>query len=121
MEKTDLIKTLNGVSLFFLLLFLIFGKKWLLIISAIFLLLTIFGGRFTFFLAEGWIKLGQFIGTALTKIFLTLVFYLFVTPLGFFYRIFNREVYLFFKEKKRDTFFKDVNMEYKKEDFEKLW
>lgn len=72
-------------------------------------------------IAELWWKLGQFLGTILTKITLTLVFYLLLTPIAFLFRIFNREIYLFFKDKSRDSFFKDVNVEYKKEDFEKLW
>ncbi len=121
MERVDLLKTLNGFSLFFLVLFFIFGKLSLLVVSAIFLLITLFGGKFSILLAEGLIKFGQIVGTILTKVLLAMVFYLFVTPLGFLYRIFNREIYLFFKDRKRDTFFKDVNIKYKKEDFEKLW
>lgn len=120
MESVYLLKALNGLSLLFLVLFFLFGKTCL-IISAIFLLMALFGGKFSLLLAKGWIKFGQIIGTILTKILLAMIFYLFVTPLGFLYRIFNREIYLFFKESKRDTFFKDVNIKYKKEDFEKLW
>ncbi len=121
MDKLNLIKTLNGLSLFILILFFIFGKSWLLVLSAIFLFLSIAGGRFSYLLAELWLKFGQLIGTVLTKIVLTIVFYFLVTPLGFLFRIFNREIYLFFKNRSKDTYFKDVNYEYKKEDFEKLW
>lgn len=120
MERVDLLKTLIGISLFFLVFSFIFGKICL-IISAIFLLIALLGGKFSLLLAKGWIKFGQIIGTTLTKVLLAMVFYLLVTPLGFLYRIFNREIYLFFKDRKRNTFFKDVNIKYKKEDFEKLW
>ncbi len=121
MDKIDLLKTLNGLSLFLILLFFIFGKLWLLILSALFLFLSIAGGRFSYFLAEAWLKFGQILGTILTKLVLTIVFYFLLTPLGLLFRTFNREVYLFFKDRRRNSFFKDVNIEYKKEDFEKLW
>lgn len=121
MDRTNLLKTLNGISLVLLILFLIFGKKWLLILSALFLLTSIFGWKYTYVMADFWLKLGQFLGTILTKIILALVFYFLVTPLAFLFRIFNREIYLFFKDRNRDSFFKDVNIEYRKEDFEKMW
>lgn len=121
MDRLNLLKTLNGLSLVLVILFLIFGKKWLIILSAMFLLFSIFGGKYSYIFAELWWKLGQFIGTIFTKVTLTMVFYLLVTPLAFFFRLFNREIYLFFKDKNRKSFFKDVNIEYKKDDFEKLW
>lgn len=121
MDRLNLSKTLNGISLVLVILFLIFDKKWLLFLSALFLLVSIFGGRYSYAMAELWMKLGQFLGTVITKIFLTFVFYFLVTPLAFLFRIFNREIYLFFKDKRRDSFFKDINIEYKKDDFEKLW
>ncbi len=121
MDKLSSLRTLIGLSLFLVIAFFIFGKIWLLIISAIFLVISLFDWKLTNFIAEFWYKLGQLIGTLISKLILIVLFYLLVTPLGTFYRLFNRNIYNFFRNKNRGSFFKDVNMEYKKNDFEKLW
>ncbi|MGQ9617354.1 MAG: hypothetical protein ACUVUG_00130 [Candidatus Aminicenantia bacterium] len=121
MERLNLIKNLTGFSLFSLIAFFIFGKVWLLGISGILLILIIFETKLTYLVAVVLLKIEHFLGNIISKTLLSLVFFIVVSPLGLLFRIFNRETYLFFKDRKRDSFFKDINYHYKKEDFEKLW
>ena len=121
MKVTDVLKTINILSLACLAGYFIFHTEWLLIVSALLLLLNIIGGKVPFFIAKCWMKLGSFIGSFNSKILLTLVFYLILTPIAGIYRIFNKDLVNHFNSKGKNSYYKDINVTYKKESFENLW
>jgi len=114
-------KIFVGFALFFLLIFFIFEKKWLLFISTFFLIMTLFEGGFLFIIGRIIVKMVQSIGSVSLTFFLIIVFFLLVVPLSFVFRIFNKETLNYFHNKNRKSFFKDVNIQYRKKDFEKMW
>jgi hypothetical protein len=57
------------------------------ILGVVFLVLPSVGKR----IADGWMKLAMFLGHWNGRILLTIVFFLFLTPLALLYRFFNKE------------------------------
>ena len=101
--------------------YFIFKKNWFLPVSFCFLLLGAIGGRPAYWIAYGWDKFAVFIGRVNSRIILTLLFYLFLTPVSFLFRLFNREAAGDFTDKTRKTQFKDRAGAFSRESFEKPW
>jgi hypothetical protein len=77
--------------------------------------------RLAVLVSRGWMKFGMFMGKVLSALILSIVFYLFLLPLAFAFRIFNRKAVIHFTADQKLTCFEDVNRTYSKELFEKLW
>ncbi|MFH1369430.1 MAG: hypothetical protein ABII64_09935 [Elusimicrobiota bacterium] len=121
MKKEKILENLVILAAAALVAFIIFKAKWLLIVCLAFLVIAIIGGKPAYFIALGWTKFAHFIGRINTKILLSLIYYLFLTPISALFRIFNKEAAGNFKDKSRKTFFKDKTGEITPENFEKLW
>lgn len=67
-----------------------------------------------------WMKLADILGLIIPKILLGLIFFLFVTPLGFFSRLFSPKEQLLLKNDRESTFF-EVKKTFDKSFFEKPW
>jgi integral membrane sensor domain MASE1 len=125
MEKSEISKTINALVLVALVAFLLFHKKsfhhWFLGIAIGLLIINIFIPPLALFIATYWEKFGKVMGGIMSKIILTIAFYLFFTPLAFIYRTFNKPLVDYFKNRKKDTFYKDVTVEYTQKTFKNLW
>ena len=65
---------------------------------------------------------GRFVGTTLSNIVLSLIFFLFVTPYSVLYRVVEKKLKdYFFSDAERVSTFKKVQQVYSKEQFEKTW
>ena len=125
MDKTEVSKTLDVLILACLVAFFLLRKKvfhtWFLGIALVLLLINIFFPKLALFIATYWEKFGKVIGSVMSKVVLTIAFYIGITPLSLLYRIFNKPLVNYFRNKKRDSFYKDVTAPYAKESFQKLW
>lgn len=130
MNRLDTIKTINVLAAALLVVYAI-GFKWLDIrllgvnvlvwIALLLIVGSAFESRITTAIAKGWMKFGHVIGTFNTKLILTVIFFVVLTPLAFLFRLFNRHLVDHFKVNNRSTYFDDLNKSYEKSDFEKLW
>ncbi len=123
MKRLDIVQTLNILSAAFMILYVLFTRKWIFYIAATLLLLAILD-KFVVskFIAKLWVSFGKWIGEVNTKIILTLVFYLMLTPVAFLYRLFNKKEIEHFKKNSKDSFFENLKTgNYKKSDFENPW
>ena len=66
-----------------------------------------------------WYKLADAIGFVMSKVVLSLIFYLFLFPLSIFYRMFNKD--LLALRKKKETYYKSRDRLYISNDFENPW
>ncbi len=125
MEQSEISKTINALVLVALVAFLLFHKKsfhaWFLGIAIGLLIINIFIPSLALFIATYWTKFGKVMGNIMSKVILTLAFYVGMTPLAFLYRIFNKSLVDYFKNRKKDTFYKDVTIQYTRETFKNLW
>ena len=70
--------------------------------------------------ARGWMKFGGLLGAVNSRIILTAVFYLFLTPLAFLYRMFQGD-FLHLKRGGAQSMWDRRDHVYKPGDLEKLW
>lgn len=121
MSKEQELKTIIVLTLAWLILFVIFKIKVFLLLTALFLILALFGGKPSYWIAKGWLKFADVIGKFNTKVIIFITFYLFVAPFAIVYRIFNKKQVNDFFNKKEKSYFKDINKKYEKKDLEQLW
>ena len=105
----------------FVILFLIFGKSWLLYIAAGVGIIAVFSSAATQFIFKYWMKLATLLGAINSKILLTIIFFLFLTPIAFFYRLLNKDTLQLKKNTSKTTYYIEKNHTYTKADLEKMW
>ncbi len=70
---------------------------------------------------KGLARLRQWIGRINSRILLTLIFFLFLTPIAWLYRLFNRTLVDHFLADTRASTFQERNHRWEPADFEKIW
>ena len=104
MENSINIKRKNNITfgILFFIFFLIVGlyplisnepiRIWSIIVSLVFLIVTIIKPNLFTSLNKLWIKFGLLLGKIISPIIMGLVFFLVVTPVGIFVKIFKKDV-----------------------------
>jgi hypothetical protein len=104
MKKNTIIKTKNNIffGLLFFIFFLIIGlyplisggiiRIWSIVLSLIFLIITIIKPNLFTFLNKLWIQFGILLGRIISPIVMGLVFFIVVTPIGILVRILKKDV-----------------------------
>jgi len=67
-------------------------RVWSIVLSLLFLIITITRPNLFTFLNRSWIKFGIFLGKIISPIVMGLVFFFVVTPIGILVRIFKKDV-----------------------------
>ncbi len=120
MKREKNLETILTISTGLLILYLIFDVKLLLafaiVISIVGLFLEFLSSRITWL----WMNLAIFLGRINSKILLTLVFFIFLVPIAFVYRIFNKDV-LKLKRNKHGTHYFNRDHEFSSKDFDNIW
>jgi hypothetical protein len=121
METKDALKFLNGISLIFMVLFLVFKMNAFLYIPMAITAIILMSESISKIIASALIKIFLFVGTINSKILLTIIFYFVLTPTAFLFRFSNRKIVAYFNDKSLPSYFIDINKNYSKEFFEKQW
>ena len=89
-------------GIFFFIFFLIIGlyplvsvqviRIWSVVLSLVFLIITIIRPNLFTFLNRSWIQFGIFLGKIISPIIMSLVFFFVVTPIGILVRILKKDV-----------------------------
>ena len=119
MNKDTSKSTVLVITVGFLALHLVFGWEW----AAMTALIIGLAGAISSFLAELietiWMKLSGILSHIIPNILLTLMFYLFLTPLALIYRIFNKDSLKL--SDKYDSYFIDTDRKFNRDYFTKTW
>ena len=104
MKKNTIITTKNNIffGILFFIFFLIIGlyplisggviRIWSIVLSLIFLIITIIKPNLFTFLNKLWVKFGFLLGKIISPIVMGLVFFIVVTPIGILVRILKKDV-----------------------------
>jgi hypothetical protein len=111
--------TILTISMGFLLIHIITNWQW-----AIFTSISIgFAGLVSNYMSDKiervWLKLAKILSYIVPNILLSLIFYFFLTPLAFLYRLFNKDVLKL--SNKYESYFNNVNEIMDKDSFHKTW
>ena len=114
------VKTVLTITVGFILVYFITKRKWALNASFIIGLL----GMLSDYLAKQidylWMKLTWLLSLVIPNILLTVIFYVFLTPIALFSRIFGKSNPLSLKNP-GSTLFRETNKSFPKEAFEHPW
>lgn len=120
-NKIKKFQTIYILAVVALIVYAIFGKSWLLYLSAGLIVFPFVCSQGAEKLQRYWLRFGAILGKINTAVLLGFVFYAVLTPLAFVYRIFNKKEVEHFKKNNKATLFENIDSDYLKEDFEKLW
>ena len=109
--------TLNSLTIFLLVLFLFTQYKPLLLLALTILVINTFFKPIANFINKYLEKFLKLFGEIISKGVLTVIFYVFLTPIAFLYRLKNRNPLDLLPNSQ--TLWKERNKEFSKEDFEK--
>ena len=100
---------------------LIFGFKGLLYIALILLVIGSFFKGLSIKIARVWLKFAHFIGNINSKIILTLIFFLFLTPIAILYRVIKGDNMNLRRSNPSKSYWIEKNQKYKPKDLENVW
>ncbi len=114
------LETLVVLALAALVFHLWLGPAWLLYLATALLILAIIPNPLATLITKGWLKFSELLGAVMSRIVMTVIFFLFLTPLAALYRLFNRAAADHF-HKKGTTYWRTVEEKFTKESFERPW
>lgn len=68
-----------------------------------------------------WFKLSELMGSVMSKVLLTVIFYLFLTPIALLYRLIGKKDMLHLKRGNRNSNFVERDHQFTKDDLENPW
>ena len=78
-------------------------RNWSLLVSIIFFILALINSKILTPLNKIWFKFGIFLGKIVSPIVMSIIFFLVITPTGFFMKLIGKDL-LRLKKKDRDTY-----------------
>ena len=111
--------TILVISMGFLALFLYSSWKWAAIVSLITGVTGIVSPFLRMKIEWAWLKLAKLLSFVVPNILLGLLFYLVLFPISLLSKIFRKDPLML--SNKHQTYFIDINKEFDKSSFEKIW
>lgn len=119
MDKKNVSATGTVIITGLLVIFLLTEKSWIIpatvAVGAIFIL----PNPFATLIHKGWMALAKALGWIMSKLILSLLWFIILTPLAFIYRLTGHDELQMKKDK--NSQFSDCQKEYSAADFEKPW
>jgi hypothetical protein len=121
MNDTEVQKTNAVLAAALLIAFMIWSNKILLWLAILLLIGSATGSRVNSFIARYWLKFSQVIGAFNSRILLSLVFFVILTPVSALFRVFNKAAVAQFKCNNKKSYFADPAQKYDKKYFLNQW
>lgn len=119
MKKEKSLETFLVLAGALIVLFWFFNKKIFLLLAIILICIGIVSPYLTEKISWLWLKLSQAIGFVMSRVILTVVFFVFLLPLAIAYRIFVKDALSL--KKKNKTYYSERNHLYTNKDLENMW
>jgi hypothetical protein len=120
-QHSSELETLGVLSAFFLLLNVVSHRQIYVYVALGLLVVALFIKPLAKIISRAWMKFAEILGTFNSKLVLSLVFFLFLTPLALLYRVFNKNPLNLKPGQKETSLFVARDHTYSKADFEKMW
>ncbi|OGW42624.1 MAG: hypothetical protein A2132_01605 [Nitrospirae bacterium RBG_16_43_11] len=115
------LETIAALAAISLLLYFIFKRDFLIVMSFALLISGLALKKITSKLSDLWLRFSHIIANINNRIILTFVFYILLTPIAVIYRLFSMNPLMLNKDNNKKSYFVDRDIAFKKEDFEKIW
>lgn len=117
MNREKVVTSILVICIGFIGLYFIFEKEWLLWIAFGVGILSLSSEKIANAICNGWYKIAEILGGINSKILLSLIFFIILVPVAFLSRIFSKETKIQLK-RKENSYFKERNHTYSKEDLD---
>lgn len=122
MKRERTLETMLVITVGLLVLFLIFKKPWLLTASVVIGLIGVFSNFLSEKITLGWTKFAEVLGRINATVLLSVVFFIFVTPIAFLRKIISKNDALHLRDaRKAVSIYEERNHTYEAKDLENTW
>lgn len=111
--------TVLVITVGFLAIFIIFSWRWALITSFAVGIIGVISSTASRIIDKGWMSLAHLLGSIVTPIILSVIFFLVLVPISFLARFFTKDPLMLSEE--YSTYFVEVDKIFDKSSFEKTW
>lgn len=116
-KSLETIIVLTGALIIF---FLIYKINELLYIALGLIVISILSKQLTYYISWIWLKLAEGMGFVVSKIILSVIYYIFLFPIALLSRLSNKNSIILKNKNKKSLFF-DRNVKYEPKDLENIW
>lgn len=118
-SKVKSLETLLVLTGALIIVFWISPKKIYLLIALLFILIGIASPYISDKISWAWLKFAELIGAVMSKVMLSVIYYIFLVPIALIYRLTQKNP-LFLKRHK-DSYYIERNKQYTPKDIENIW
>ena len=120
-SRHETLETIAILAAAALCLGVLFRTQILIYLALALLIIGIFVKRVAAAISHGWLAFGRILGRINATVILSLIFFLFLTPLAFFYRIFHGDFMEIRSDPERKSYFKSRDHVYSAADLKNPW
>ena len=118
-DRETTYKTVMVLALALLIARLIFKSDYFLYAGIGLLLLSLAAYKIAWYITWVWLKFSHLIGTVQSKIILSIIFYIFLTPLALLFQLTGKKIHR--RKENHGSYFHTRNHLYKDEDLKNTW
>lgn len=118
-NKAKALETLLVLVGALIVVFWISPKKIYLLVALIFILIGVLSPFLAAKISWGWLKFAELIGSVMSKILLSVVYFIFLVPIALVYRLTQKNP--LFLKRKEGSYYIDRNKKYSPKDIENIW
>jgi hypothetical protein len=117
-NQLDTYKTIQVLALAAMVVFFIFKIEWLIYVSLVLLILPLVLYKVAWAITWGWLKFAHILGSVNSRIILSIIFFVILTPLALLYQLLGRKIQV---KGKGSSHFHERNHQYTPKDLEHTW
>jgi hypothetical protein len=123
MKKEDKAKSLETLLVLvgaFIIAFWVTQKKIFLLLALVLIVIGITSSFITGKISWLWLKFSELIGSVMSKILLSVIYFIFLVPIALLYQL-SKNDHLSLKRKKEGSYYIDRDHTYSEKDMENIW
>ena len=117
----DDLKIVCSISFALLVISFVTGIRFFVFIAAMLLFIGASLPGIAARIVKVWLRVGENVGAVATRTLLTVIYYLFLTPIAIMYRSRHNDPLLLKKDSSRQSWWSDSTVKFDKGYFEKMW
>jgi len=120
-NRQNALETMSILALACIIIGLIFKLQAFFYAALCLLVIGVFLKSLSVIISDGWLKIAQFLGFINARIILTLIFFLFLTPIACLYRLFHGDFLSIKRNDSIKSYFVERDHEYVPKNLDNVW
>ncbi|MCB9233570.1 MAG: hypothetical protein H6581_18075 [Bacteroidia bacterium] len=120
-NRTETYKTILVLAAAALVAHFVFDKTWLIYLSLGLMVISLISGWVADKISWLWLKFAEILGNVNSKVILGVIFFIFLTPLAFLYRLMGKNSMQLKRKGQGESYFTERNHTYTAKDLKNLW